>query len=81
MSIKQFLVYKMLKRWEKRDLKTLAKQEIPDGIKEFSGIPYVDDGHRGYLLDIYYPENAAGKLPLIIDIHGGGFLYGYKESR
>ena len=30
-------------------------------------------------LDIYYPENAAEKLPVIIDIHGGGLMYAEKE--
>ena len=31
------------------------------------------------MLDIYFPEAAEGKLPVIIDIHGGGFVYGDKE--
>ena len=41
--------------------------------------PYIDDGEKGHLLDIYYPEGTIEKLPVIIDIHGGGWMYGYKE--
>ena len=36
------------------------------------------DGNKYHLLDIYYPENAAEKLPVIIDIHGGGLMYAEK---
>lgn len=78
MGIKKYCVNKMLKSWEKRDNKALAEQSLPIGVKEIVDIPYINDGHRGHLLDVYYPENAKGKLPVIIDIHGGGFLYGYK---
>lgn len=42
-------------------------------------IPYISDGNKYHLLDIYYPENAAEKLPVIIDIHGGGLMYAEKE--
>lgn len=79
MGIKKYCVNKMLKSWEKRDNKTLAEQSLPIGVKEIVDIPYINDGHRGHLLDVYYPENAKEKLPVIIDIHGGGFLYGYKD--
>lgn len=79
MGIKKYFVNKMLKSWEERDNKILAEQSLPIGIKEITDIPYINDGHRGHLLDVYYPEDAKGKLPVIIDIHGGGFLYGYKE--
>lgn len=30
-------------------------------------------------MDVYYPENSAAPLPVIIDIHGGGWVYGTKE--
>lgn len=63
----------------------------PDGIDTIADIPYLPDGGydkaagqcRGHLLDLYLPHDAVvrgGKtLPVYIDIHGGGFTYGYKE--
>ncbi len=70
------------KNWEntgKNDAKRIASQTEPTGLQQFLDIPYIDDGHRGHLLDIYYPEGTTEKLPVIIDIHGGGWMYGYKE--
>ena len=37
-------------------------------------IPYNNDTLQKHLLDIYLPPNAKGKLPLVILIHGGGWL-------
>lgn len=31
------------------------------------------------LLDVYYPKEKAGKLPVIVNVHGGGWVYGTKE--
>jgi len=42
-------------------------------------IPYINDQNKYHLLDVYFPENTKGRLPLIIDIHGGGWWYGTKE--
>ena len=64
---------------EKSDAKNIASQQEPEGIKRICDIPYLDDGHPLHLLDVYYPENTEGKLPVIIDIHGGGWMYGTKE--
>lgn len=61
----------------------------PENIDVIADIPYLEDGGygenecRGHLLDLYMPHDAlirCGKtLPVYIDIHGGGFTYGYKE--
>ncbi|MEE1295717.1 MAG: alpha/beta hydrolase [Bifidobacterium sp.] len=61
----------------------------PDGIDVFADLPYLPDGgygegrQRGHLLDLYLPHAAivrgGATLPVIIDIHGGGFMYGAKE--
>ncbi len=70
------------KNWEntgKMDAKRIASQTEPEGLVKILDIPYIDDGEKGHLLDIYYPEGTAEKLPVIIDIHGGGWMYGYKE--
>lgn len=52
-------------------------------VDEFRDIPYIEDGMRAHLLDVYIPHEAvvrAGRsLPVYIDVHGGGFVYGYKE--
>ena len=70
------------KNWEnteKMDAKRIASQTEPEGLTKILDIPYIDDGEKAHLLDIYYPEGTTEKLPVIIDIHGGGWMYGYKE--
>jgi len=39
-----------------------------------SNVPYNNDTLPKHLLDIYLPANANGKIPLVIFIHGGGWL-------
>jgi len=63
-----------------------AVQTPPEHIVEDNDIPYIDDGNIYHRLDVYYPESvittsdsAKAQLPVIIDIHGGGWLYGDKE--
>ena len=67
------------KNTEKMDAKRIASQTEPQGLQQFLDIPYINDGQKAHLLDIYYPQGTTEKLPVIIDIHGGGWMYGYKE--
>ncbi len=57
-----------------------AKQNPPKDIELISDIPYIDDGNYYHKLDIMYPNSISkgDKLPVIIDIHGGGWMYGDK---
>lgn len=50
----------------------------PDDIERFDDIQYGPD-RKWNVLDVYRPKNAEGKLPVLIDIHGGGWVYGDKE--
>lgn len=63
------------------DKKKHAAQTPPENITEIADIPYIDDGNHYHLLDVMYPENisADDKLPVIIDIHGGGWMYADKD--
>lgn len=61
------------------DQKRIDSQTKPEGVTEILDIPYLPDGTKPHLLDIYYPEGTTEPLPVIIDIHGGGWMYGYKE--
>lgn len=61
------------------DAKRMSGQKDPDGVVETNDIPYLNDGHKYHLLDIYKPQGANGVLPVIVDIHGGGWVYGDKE--
>ncbi len=47
---------------------------FPQGTILHGNIPYNNDTLKKHLLDIYLPANAKGKLPLVILIHGGGWL-------
>lgn len=64
---------------KKQDDKRIATLTMPEGVKEINNFEYLPTGHKYHKLDVYYPENATGKLPVIIDIHGGGWMYGDKE--
>ena len=69
------------KNTERMDNKRIATLTPPMGITEVNDIAYLDDGHIHHQLDVYYPEGTkeTDRLPVIIDIHGGGWMYGDKE--
>jgi acetyl esterase/lipase len=67
------------RRAKKKDDARIASQTPTPGVAEDRDIRYAEDDNRMHLLDIYYPENTSGLLPTIIDIHGGGWMYGDKE--
>ena len=69
----------MWKIAEENDKERLSRQTEPDGVKKITDIPYMDDGNKYHLFDVYYPEKTNSPLPVIIDIHGGGWVYGTKE--
>lgn len=49
--------------------------KTPEDIKRIDRIPYGPDA-RWNTLDVYRPRGKAGKLPVIVNIHGGGYVYG-----
>lgn len=58
--------------------------KIPNDVERFTDLPYGTDP-KWQVLDIYRPGNsvayqtAPGKLPVIISVHGGAWIYGDKE--
>lgn len=52
---------------------------VPEHIECQRDISYGKYGDWN-LLDIYRPDFAEGRLPVIINVHGGGFFYGTKET-
>lgn len=49
----------------------------PEGIEARRDIPYAQGGKYN-LLDVYFPKGTDKKLPVIVSIHGGGYVYGTK---
>lgn len=47
---------------------------FPRGTILHGNVQYNNDTLQKHLLDIYLPANATGKIPLVIFIHGGGWL-------
>lgn len=65
-------------------LKTLPERDkkftFPDDVEEIKNVPYASDGLPAHRLDIYRPRKAGGqKLPVIVNVHGGGLIIGCKE--
>ncbi len=55
--------------------------QIPPDVEMKKDIPYIDDGNLYHEYDVFYPKNTdtSAKLPVIIDIHGGGWMYATKD--
>ncbi len=53
---------------------------VPDDVEAFYDLDYVDDGDVYHRLDVYRPYESDKKLPVIINVHGGGYVYGTKEN-
>lgn len=61
------------------DNKRISSQEMSEGVTIIKNIPYVENADEFQNLDIYYPEGETENRPVIIDIHGGGLMYGDKD--
>lgn len=55
------------------DAKRDAGLTTPEGIERFDAICYGE--HAAHTLDVYRPK-VEGKLPTIVNVHGGGYVYG-----
>lgn len=53
---------------------------LPEGTILHGNIPYNNDTLKKHLLDIYLPANATGDVPLVIWVHGGGWLSNNKYA-
>lgn len=57
-----------------------AGLSTPEGIERFDDIVYGTEADW-QVLDVYRPKAAAGeRLPVILNVHGGGWVYGNKEA-
>lgn len=62
----------------KKDLERIDLSKKDENISEIKDISYIDDNLIEHKLDIYYRKDKKIK-PIVIDIHGGGFISSYKE--
>ena len=57
-----------------------APPKLPEGVRVLRNLQYVEGGHERNRLDLYLPEKAEGRLPLVVWIHGGAWQAGSKEG-
>ena len=53
---------------------------FPKGTQLHGNINYNNDSLQKHLLDIYLPPNAKKKVPLVVFVHGGGWLVNDKYA-
>jgi acetyl esterase/lipase len=51
------------------------------GVQRVRNIQYVDDGSRRHRLDIYRPKNVREGMPVLLQIHGGGWMISNKDQQ
>ena len=72
MSVESFSFWFFASR---SDAKRDRGLKTPEDIRRIDRIPYGPDA-RWNTLDVYRPRGKAGKLPVIVNIHGGAYVYG-----
>ena len=60
------------------DTKRSEGLTTPEDVERFDNIFYGPDKNVNYL-DLYLPKFREGKTPVIVSIHGGGWVYGNKD--
>lgn len=64
---------------KKSDDKRDAGLTTPDDIWRENNILY-GTNKKYQILDVYRPKNYKGKLPVIVNVHGGGWVYGTTKT-
>lgn len=73
-------VREMREGWKKGDdARDAGLPHVYEGVKRIDNLQYGADPEFN-LLDLYLPTKVEGKLPILIQIHGGGWVYGTKET-
>lgn len=82
LCVKRRLIGKFVKtirkKWGASDAKRDAGLTTPENITRHDDLSYGPHG-KWNLLDIYHGKDVDGKQPAIINVHGGGWVYGSKE--
>lgn len=71
------MTFMMRRGCKKSDAKRDAGLVYPEDILRMEDISYGPD--KMNKLDVYRPKAAGAKLPVIVSVHGGGWVYGDKE--
>lgn len=53
---------------------------LPPGVEVRADLPYVTGGHERQRLDLYLPASGDAPRPLVVFVHGGGWLMGSKSD-
>jgi acetyl esterase/lipase len=61
------------------DAKRDAGLTTPDDVIRYDDIPYGSIEPKWQMLDVYRPKGMDGRLPVILNVHGGGWVYGDKD--
>lgn len=69
---------KIRKEWAVSDAKRDEGLTTPEDVERFDDIQYGTDP-KWNVLDVYRPRGKAERLPVIVSVHGGGWVYGDKE--
>ncbi len=75
MSISSIMLRAAFKRSDDKRDKGLT---TPEDVLRFDNIQY-GANPKWNVLDVYRPKNTEGPLPVIVSVHGGGWVYGDKE--
>ncbi|MCM8525472.1 MAG: alpha/beta hydrolase [Lentisphaeraceae bacterium] len=55
-------------------------QKLPEHIKKIANIEFAKEGDKSLQLDLYLPKNSTEKVPVIMWVHGGGWLKGSRTK-
>ena len=75
MSFSSWMLNKMFTLGDKKRDEGLV---TPEDVERKDNIQY-GPNKEWNVLDVYCPKNREGMLPVIVSIHGGGWVYGNKE--
>ena len=73
-----FTSWAVRRSFKKNDDKRDAGLKTPENVERFDDLSYGRYG-KWNKLDVYRPKGGTGKLPVIVSVHGGGWVYGDKE--